>query len=67
MKAKVDIRKQIEVRAYHIWESEGRPHGRSDEHWRRAEAEILANGKAKPRVRAKAAAPKGRKTKAVKS
>lgn len=27
-------------RAYQIWESEGRPHGRDVEHWNRAEVEI---------------------------
>jgi Protein of unknown function (DUF2934) len=26
--------------AYRIWESEGRPHGRDQEHWARAEAEV---------------------------
>jgi DUF2934 family protein len=31
---------RIRERAYQIWESEGRPHGRQEEHWRRAEAEI---------------------------
>jgi hypothetical protein len=35
-------RERIERRAYEIWESEGRPHGRHDEHWRRAAAEIDA-------------------------
>lgn len=48
---KNDLRKQIELRAYHIWESEGRPQGRQDEHWRMAEAELLT----KPVIRAKAA------------
>ena len=48
---KDDLRKQIELRAYHIWESEGRPQGRQEEHWRMAEAELLA----KPVTRAKAA------------
>lgn len=37
-----DIRKEIEVRAYLIWESEGRPYGRDREHWQRAEAEVMA-------------------------
>jgi hypothetical protein len=57
MKAKAatteNLRHQIELRAYRIWESEGRPHGREAEHWRRAEAEILG---AKPAVKAKTAA-----------
>jgi hypothetical protein len=32
--------KRIEQRAYEIWESEGRPHGRHGDHWQRAEAEV---------------------------
>jgi hypothetical protein len=31
---------RIRTRAYEIWEREGRPHRRHDDHWRRAEAEI---------------------------
>jgi hypothetical protein len=31
---------RIEERAYAIWEAEGRPHGRHDEHWHRAAQEI---------------------------
>lgn len=30
----------VRQRAYEIWESEGRPHGRDFEHWNRAEREI---------------------------
>ena len=30
---------QVSLRAYQIWQSEGRPRGRQAEHWRRAEAE----------------------------
>ncbi len=37
-----DIRKAIALRAYHIWEREGRPHGREHDHWQMAEAEILS-------------------------
>jgi hypothetical protein len=29
--------------AYAIWESNGRPHGRAEEHWRQAEAQIDAD------------------------
>lgn len=29
----------ISKRAYAIWEEQGRPHGRGDEHWRQAAAE----------------------------
>jgi hypothetical protein len=31
---------EIRRRAYRLWEAEGRPEGRWDEHWRRARAEI---------------------------
>lgn len=33
---------RVRERAYQIWEGEGRPEGKSDEHWRRAQAEIAA-------------------------
>ncbi|HYE49339.1 MAG TPA: DJ-1/PfpI family protein [Azospirillaceae bacterium] len=32
----------VRERAYEIWESEGRPHGRHEEHWQRAHAEVGA-------------------------
>lgn len=32
--------KMIQDRAYELWEDEGRPEGREQEHWLRAEAEI---------------------------
>lgn len=32
----------IATRAYHIWEQEGRPHGRDFDHWLRAEQELAA-------------------------
>lgn len=38
-----DLTPQILRRAYEIWESEGRPHGRDKAHWFLAEAE-LSNG-----------------------
>lgn len=30
----------IRERAYQLWESEGRPQGREEEYWRRAEQEL---------------------------
>ena len=36
-----DRNARIEERAYHIWLEEGQPHGRHDEHWRRAERELI--------------------------
>lgn len=32
----------IHIRAYYIWEAEGRPHGRHEAHWHQAEKEIYA-------------------------
>ena len=32
--------RMIQERAYQIWEEEGRPGGREEEHWLRAEAEV---------------------------
>jgi hypothetical protein len=37
-----DRDERIKRRAYEIWEREGRPSGRDVEHWREAEAEIVA-------------------------
>jgi hypothetical protein len=31
---------RIRVRAYQIWEQEGRPHGRDREHWHEAERQL---------------------------
>jgi len=31
---------RIRARAHQIWEEEGRPEGRSDEHWERAKIEV---------------------------
>ncbi|MGE5271694.1 MAG: DUF2934 domain-containing protein [Thiohalocapsa sp.] len=33
---------RIRERAYEIWEREGRPEGKSVEHWMQAEAEVSA-------------------------
>ncbi|MBU6296782.1 MAG: DUF2934 domain-containing protein [Alphaproteobacteria bacterium] len=49
------LHKQIELRAYAIWEEAGRPHGRADEHWAQAEAEILKPKKATAGKRTKTA------------
>jgi len=31
---------KIRLRAFQIWEAEGRPEGRDEEHWQRAECEL---------------------------
>jgi hypothetical protein len=36
-----DIEETVRRRAYQLWEDAGRPEGRSDEFWLRAEMEIL--------------------------
>lgn len=59
------LRRQIEVRAYLIWERDGRPQGRHAEHWALAEKEILGerNGKSPPKRKAKATpSPKPKQT-----
>jgi hypothetical protein len=59
-----DLHNQITQRAREIWEREGRPEGRAEEHWLQAEREIgirqqppakkNGNGSAKPRAKAMA-------------
>ncbi len=33
---------RVRIRAYHLWERDGRPHGRNDEYWAKALEEIRA-------------------------
>jgi hypothetical protein len=35
-----DKSKRIHEHAYHLWEKDGRPEGRHDEHWSQAEREV---------------------------
>ena len=35
-----NVQERIQRRAYELWESEGRPEGRAQVHWRQAELEI---------------------------
>ncbi len=60
--------KRIEQRAYLFWEAEGQPHGRHEEHWRRAERQIeadetmhIAEKPKKGKAPERAAASSGRK------
>jgi hypothetical protein len=46
----------IRERAYHIWESAGRPDGQAERHWFQAVEEIAATPATKPKTRAKKAA-----------
>ncbi|MDE2183258.1 MAG: DUF2934 domain-containing protein [Alphaproteobacteria bacterium] len=41
---------EIRIRSYLIWEREGRPEGKSEEHWLRAKAELDAEFEAKWRA-----------------
>lgn len=47
---------RVMQRAYEIWEQEGRPEGRQEEHWRRAEEEISRHGNG-PKEQDRGAAP----------
>ena len=42
------LRARTAARAYALWESEGRPHGRDAEHWLRAERELAADADPTP-------------------
>ena len=39
-----DKREEIAVKAYEIWEREGRPANKAQEHWLRAERELCGDG-----------------------
>ena len=54
------LRKQIEFRAYLLWERDGHPYGRHEEHWAQAEKEVLGEpkGKTPPRKKTKATPPR---------
>jgi len=63
-----DRRRAINILAYHIWEREGRPHGRAEAHWEEALREWEASGepvgqdespRKKPRASRKASADGG--------
>lgn len=43
-----DNRDRISRRAHEIWEREGQPYGRHDDHWAQAQAEIEAEDAARP-------------------
>ena len=36
---------RVRIRAYHLWERDGRPHGRNDDYWMRALVEVQAEEK----------------------
>lgn len=49
-----DVEERIRRRAYEIWEEEGRPGERAEDHWLRAEAEILGKAEGWGRQRGNA-------------
>ncbi len=49
---------EIGLRAYHIWEAEGKPIGKDFDHWLRAEAELAGAASATKAEAAKKAASK---------
>ena len=60
-----DTDKSIRERAYGIWESEGRPQGRSEQHWEQARAELAGQDDASSSAgKKKSAAGKSRVTQA---
>ena len=56
---------EIGLRAYRIWEAEGKPHGKDFDHWLKAEADLAGNAKTAEPAR-KRAAPKKTAAKAKK-
>jgi hypothetical protein len=46
-------KQQVQLRSYQIWEKEGRPHGRDQEHWFRAERELAATDRPVKRAAAR--------------
>jgi len=52
----------VQALSYQIWEREGRPHGRDQEHWFQAEAE-LAREQAKLDAAARSTSPRARASK----
>ena len=62
---------RIQERAYRIWEEEGRPHGREEEHWHRAVHEIdsaqASAGKTTPPTRRASKTAKARVSTAAKA
>jgi len=55
MVVRTERERRIEERAYELWEAEGYPHGKHEEHWHRAareiDAETLATSTSKPSSR----------------
>ena len=61
-----DYEQRVRERAYHLWEAEGKPHGRDVEFWERARAleaaEATTAGEAPPAPAARPKAPRKQPT-----
>jgi hypothetical protein len=51
----------IRARAHQLWEQEGRPDGRAEDHWFAARKLVEIEGAKQPPAKAAAARPKARK------
>ncbi|MBW4329278.1 DUF2934 domain-containing protein [Stakelama sp. CBK3Z-3] len=64
-----ELEQRIRDRAYAIWQEEGEPHGRSEEHWAKARAEfenaVAKGAKSPPKSRAPEAPAKPVKAKSA--
>lgn len=49
---------KISLRAYEIWEAEGRPDGKHEDHWHQAMTELAANGNGAETIDAPAKKPR---------
>ena len=63
MQSQADRDARIRDRAYQIWLSEGRRHGRDEAHWQQAVREIEAEERASPGARKAPARSSGSRTK----
>ena len=50
-----DTDEHIRVRAYHLWEADGRPTGRDHEYWERAQQTLVADENTTPQPATKTA------------
>ncbi|HMN86914.1 MAG TPA: DUF2934 domain-containing protein [Bauldia sp.] len=57
---------RVRIRAYAIWEAEGRPHGRDEAHWLEAVRQLLAEEAADVAIPAKPAKAPAKKVAAAK-
>lgn len=56
---------KIRLRAYEIWLSEGKPHGRDHEHWLQAERQLTSSQPSNPFVQSETETKKSRPKKTV--